>query len=294
MIRNQTGNIFKLNTASGILSTTTTTTKSKTMNLNSIFFNRNSAGLLAVLSICLVLLPTAVSSISILRNRSVSSKLEPLLWTSSNDQFRPGKGQKHLQLSAQIGDNIDLVCPKFDPVQDNAPEYLTIYKVGSKYEFDNCIINPNNRHTVPILKCDKPNAAVKFTLFFIKFSPVPFALEFEEGQEYYFLTTSSGNLKGLDYLTGGLCNKFNMKFSIKIDLAKEGESSQIIQKMITSTTSTISQKLQQSKSRDGNPNETPLPSKMLMTANSGVLLSSFSIYLYILAGAFVTVLSTRI
>ena len=131
---------------------------------------------------------------------------------------------------------------------------------------------------MPILKCDKPNAAVKFTLFFIKFSPVPFALEFEEGQEYFFLTTSSGSLQGLDYLTGGLCSKFNMKFSIRIEAS---EGSRVVEKLVSSTTSGLGQRPQPSASRGGSVNEmTPLPSKMLMSANSAVTRISYSVMLY--------------
>ena len=60
-----------------------------------------------------------------------------------------------------------------------------------------------------------------FTLYFVKFSPVPNALEFEEEREYYFLSTSSGAKDGLTYMAGGLCSKFNMRFSIKISAQQQ-------------------------------------------------------------------------
>lgn len=97
-------------------------------------------------------------------------------------------------------------------------DFAVIYRVGSRHEFDNCIVDANNFETVPILKCDKPHAPqlVKFTINFVKFSPVPNALEFEEDREYFFLSTSSGSRQGLHYASGGLCAKFNMRFSITI------------------------------------------------------------------------------
>ncbi len=245
-------------------------TSRKAMNSNNSILNTG----LTILICLSCILPAPAAGIAILRNRSVSSKLEPLLWTSTNEKFRPTPTSDYLQLTGQIGDNIDLVCPKLDSSTDGL-DYLTIYKVGTKEEFDNCIINPNNRQTVPILRCDKPQSSVKFTLFFIKFSPVPFALEFEEGKEYYFLTTSSGEQKGLNYMTGGLCNKFNMKFSIKISNG-EAEATPVQQELSTKTTSTSSQKLQL---ENGSSGETRLPSKMnLISRSSANGAVHFSIY----------------
>lgn len=159
---------------------------------------------------------------------SANNKLSPLFWLTNNKKFYETTSDNYyLKLNAHIGDSIDLVCPKYqknndsglDQTETNQAHYLTIYKVGSKYEFDNCIINPNNIETVPILKCDKPMMNTKFTIYFVKYSPVPFALEFEEDKEYFFLSTSSGNKEGLNFMTGGLCSKFNMRFSIKINSA---------------------------------------------------------------------------
>lgn len=244
------------------------------------FYSSNSIYFTGLI-IMYVYLIMPVSGISILHNRSVSSKLAPLMWSTSNTQFQPTSNRKYLELTGQIGDNIDLICPKQD---QSSAEYLTIYKVSTKEEFDNCYINPNNRQTVPILKCDKPQAAVKFTLFFIKFSPVPFALEFEEGKTYYFLTTSSGDAKGLDYMTGGLCNKFNMKFSIKID-SSNPEAPEIKQ-FSTTTAETSTRKPGQAKS-----GETPLPSKMNLLSKSSIV-HSFSIYFYIISSIAILILTS--
>ena len=148
-------------------------------------------------------------------------KLPSLHWHSNNRQFKDlsNSGLNYfLKLNAHIGDSIDLICPRGNTANASDYEYSIIYKVSSKYEFDNCIINPNNYDTLPILKCDKPNTAnpTKFTIYFVKYSPVPNALEFEEDKEYYFLSTSSGSRDGLNFMSGGMCSKFNMRFSIRI------------------------------------------------------------------------------
>lgn len=214
-------------------------------NKNSIDSHRLNSHAMSLLKSILVILlsvefvskPSLVLANS-LHSQSLSNtnnKLAPLYWVTNNRRFYESNSENYyLKLNAHIGDSIDLVCPKFqknindssiDQTEANQAHYLTIYKVGSRYEFDNCIINPNNIETVPILKCDKPIINTKFTIYFVKYSPVPFALEFEEDKEYYFLSTSSGNKDGLNFMTGGLCSKFNMRFSIKINSADQQQQS---------------------------------------------------------------------
>ena len=143
-------------------------------------------------------------------------KLPPIYWSSKNTVFNRNDG---LRINARLGDNIDLICSKINEASDQN-EYSVIYKVATKYEFDNCLVNINNVNTIPILKCDRQtsarSSAVKYTIYFVKYSPVPYALEFEENKEYYFLSTSSGTKNGLTQKSGGLCATNNMKFSIKI------------------------------------------------------------------------------
>jgi hypothetical protein len=169
-------------------------------------------------------------------------KLPSLEWNSNNKLFKDASNSGinyYLQLDGHIGDSIDLVCPKSTRQDPNLSQYSinndqsnsqysVIYRVGSKHEFDNCIVNPNNEETMPILKCDKPTSVnpTKFTIYFVKFSPVPNALEFEEDKEYYFISTSSGSKEGLNYMSGGLCSKYNMRFSIKIKPAQSQQQQQ--------------------------------------------------------------------
>jgi hypothetical protein len=159
-------------------------------------------------------------------------KLPSLHWNSNNRLFKDPSNSGnnyYLKMNAHIGDSIDLTCPK-STINTSDYEYSVIYKVSSKHEFDNCIVNPNNYETVPILKCDKPGSVnpVKFTIYFVKYSPVPNALEFEEDKEYYFLSASSGTRDGLGHMSGGLCSRFNMRFSIKIKPQSSEISSSVI------------------------------------------------------------------
>lgn len=152
--------------------------------------------------------------------------MPPIYWNSRNILFKRNNNDNknsYLKINARLGDNIDLLCSKIlsnDVASSDQNEYSIIYKVATKYEFDNCVVNTKNVNTIPILKCDKQStntrSAVKYTIYFVKYSPVPYALEFEENKEYYFLSTSSGTKNGLNDKSGGLCETSNMKFSIKI------------------------------------------------------------------------------
>ena len=202
----------------------------KNIKKNSNYNNCNSKKYMMITILLVVLLEIMSKSCLLVEANSnihatSNNKLAPLYWTTNNKKFYESTSENYyLKMNAHLGDSIDLVCPKvninnLDQIDQNQAHYLTIYKVGSKYEFDNCIINPNNIETVPILKCDKPSVNTRFTIYFVKYSPVPFALEFEEDKEYFFLSTSSGTKDGLNFMTGGLCSKFNMRFSIKINSA---------------------------------------------------------------------------
>ena len=173
-------------------------------------------------------------------------KLPSLHWSADNQLFAPpsesavytsaynanNNNNYYLKLSAHLGDNIDLVCGHSDP----RTAHSLIYKVSSKHEFDNCLVDPQNVDTVPILKCGQA-ADTKFTIYFVKFSPVPNALEFEEDREYYFLSTSSGAPQGLSHMAGGLCSNFNMRFSIKIESSATSYSSASFAALSTKLTS---------------------------------------------------------
>lgn len=85
----------------------------------------------------------------------------------------------------------------------------------SKKEYDECRLN-NIHQKVPILKCDRPNENVKYTLYISNFSPVPGAIEFTPGLSYYFISTSDGSINGLQNSEGGTCKTHNMKIVIKV------------------------------------------------------------------------------
>ncbi|XP_043853278.1 ephrin-B2 isoform X2 [Dromiciops gliroides] len=133
--------------------------------------------------ILMVLFRTAIS-------RSIV--LEPIYWNSSNSKFLPGQG---LVLYPQIGDKLDIICPKVDSKTVGQYEYYKVYMV-EKDQADKCTIKKEN---TPLLNCAKPDQDVKFTIKFQEFSPNLWGLEFQKNKDYYIIyASSSGSTRNND------------------------------------------------------------------------------------------------
>uniref|UniRef100_A0A8C2W9C2 Ephrin RBD domain-containing protein n=1 Tax=Cyclopterus lumpus TaxID=8103 RepID=A0A8C2W9C2_CYCLU len=130
-------------------------------------------------------------------------------WSSSNSQFSPGQG---LVLYPQIGDKMDIVCPRADASSGGKEEFYRVYLV-SRSQMESCTIAKTD---TPLLNCDKPHQDVKFTFKFQEFSPNLWGLEFLKGRDYYITSTSAGSLQGLDNTNGGACRSKSMKLVLRV------------------------------------------------------------------------------
>ncbi|XP_069694098.1 ephrin-B1-like [Periplaneta americana] len=117
--------------------------------------------------------------------------------------------------------------------EEDAEKYI-IYNV-SKEEYDTCrITNPNPRI---IAICDKPYKLMYFTITFRSFTPQPGGLEFQPGQDYYFISTSSKD--DLHRRIGGRCSTHNMKVVFKVCCRPEDLNNQtLLNRQPSTTTST--------------------------------------------------------
>ncbi|XP_054239445.1 ephrin-B2 isoform X2 [Indicator indicator] len=113
--------------------------------------------------------------------------LDPIYWNSSNPKFLPGQG---LVLYPQIGDKLDIICPKVDSKTVGQYEYYKVYMVD-KDQADSCAIKKDN---TPLLNCAKPDQDVKFTIKFQEFSPNLWGLEFQKNKDYYVIYPNSAGL----------------------------------------------------------------------------------------------------
>uniref|UniRef100_A0A8C6LBY9 Ephrin B2 n=2 Tax=Nothobranchius TaxID=28779 RepID=A0A8C6LBY9_NOTFU len=128
-----------------------------------------------------------------------AATLESVHWSSSNAKFAPGQGQV---LYPQIGDKMDIVCPKTDASSSRTEEFYKVYLV-SKSKMESCGVD---KMDTPLLSCDKPDQDVKFTFKFQEFSPNLWGLEFLKGRDYYITCEL-----GLDNTSGGVCRTKSMK-----------------------------------------------------------------------------------
>ncbi|KAM9825412.1 ephrin-B2a-like isoform 2-T2 [Syngnathus typhle] len=135
--------------------------------------------------------------------------LDSILWSSANTNFTTGQG---LVLSPQIGDKMDIVCPRADVSKGEKEEFYRIYLV-SRSQMESCTINKKD---TPLLNCDKPHRDVKFTFKFQEFSPNLWGLEFLKGKDYYITSTSTGSLQNLDNTNGGVCRTKSMKLLLRV------------------------------------------------------------------------------
>lgn len=85
----------------------------------------------------------------------------------------------------------------------------------SKEEYDSCIITNTNARIIAV--CDRPHSVARyFTITFRSFTPQPGGLEFKPGQDYYFISTSTGTPDGLYNRQGGKCATSHMKVTFKV------------------------------------------------------------------------------
>jgi hypothetical protein len=128
-------------------------------------------------------------------------------WNSSNIIFHSSGF-----LTVYLGDLIDFLCPYYDNEYSNI-EYNTLYLVN-EHDYYHC----NTTNYNPLLKCNKPfdNRRLVYTLSIAKYLPYPNLPEFIDGQFYYFVSTSTGQLANIDQRYDGLCHTKNMKLIVNV------------------------------------------------------------------------------
>ncbi|XP_060944596.1 ephrin-B2a [Limanda limanda] len=135
--------------------------------------------------------------------------LESIYWNTTNTKFVPVQG---VVLYPQIGDKLDIVCPRVDGGVRDGVEYYKVYMVPRE-QLESCTIT---KADIALLNCVKPDQDVKFTLKFQEFSPNLWGLEFLRGKDYYIISTSNGTMEGIDNQEGGVCKTKSMKIIMKV------------------------------------------------------------------------------
>ncbi|AWP12395.1 putative ephrin-B1 [Scophthalmus maximus] len=136
-----------------------------------------------------------------------AKSLETIIWSSQNPKFLAGKG---LVIYPDIGDKLDIICPRAD--QGREYEFFKLYLV-KREQAESCstVLDPN-----VLVNCNKPEKDIKFTIKFQEFSPNYMGLEFKKNVNYYITSTSNGTVEGLENREGGVCKSRAMKVIMKV------------------------------------------------------------------------------
>ncbi|XP_029437544.1 ephrin-B3 isoform X1 [Rhinatrema bivittatum] len=147
--------------------------------------------------------------------------LEPIYWNSSNKKFQDEGGYI---IYPQIGDRLDLICPRslpLGPFSTEEYEYYKLYLVQTAEQVEQCeILQAPNL----LLTCDRPEHDMRFTIKFQEYSPNLWGHEFKSNHDYYIITTSDGTKEGLENLRGGACLSKGMKVILKVGQNPNRES----------------------------------------------------------------------
>ncbi|XP_069502381.1 ephrin-B3 isoform X2 [Ambystoma mexicanum] len=139
--------------------------------------------------------------------------LEPIYWNTQNKKFQDEAGYI---IYPQIGDRLDLICPRsmpLGPYSTEEYEYYKLYLVQTLEQVEQCEIlrTPNL-----LLTCDRPQNDMRFTIKFQEYSPNLWGHEFKTNHDYYIITTSDGTKEGLENVKGGACLSKGMKVTLKV------------------------------------------------------------------------------
>ncbi|XGW25917.1 hypothetical protein V3C99_006934 [Haemonchus contortus] len=157
-----------------------------------------------------------------------AKKLPDIYWNSTNSL---------VERFAAIGDSLDIICPYYDPDEDQSDtEQSIIYRV-SEHDYETCTLSSSARE---LGRCISPNRRDKVKVSFRLMSPNPSALDYRPGHTYFFISTSTGSRYGLDNKYGGLCASHHLKMVIHVT-DKNGDTSRHIHRIhkkpvMTSTT----------------------------------------------------------
>jgi ephrin-B len=147
-------------------------------------------------------------------NFAFCSQLHYIHWNRDNPMFRLDNTDHIVDVNKGNlpweYDQANIICPVSKPGA-RYPEKHVIYSV-SREEFDSCRITNPKPKIVAI--GNQPHRLMYFTITFRSFTPTPGSLEYQPGQDYYFISTSSK--EDLHRRVGGGCATHNMKMIFKV------------------------------------------------------------------------------
>ncbi|XP_013392931.1 ephrin-B2 isoform X2 [Lingula anatina] len=164
--------------------------------------------------LCLYLIVLSLQAIEEGSTSSGDTMNVKVFWNATNPIFQTSNNDHVIEV--RINDVVDFHCPKYtSTITDPNDAYYVIYQV-SKKEYDECKLFENEPRRIEIINCSRPARTDLFTLLILPHTGIPGSLEFNEGMTYYYITTSTGNLTGINNRRQGACREKNMKIMLKV------------------------------------------------------------------------------
>ncbi|KAA0709104.1 Ephrin-B1 CEK5 ligand [Triplophysa tibetana] len=210
-----------------------------------------------------------------------AKSLDTIIWSSQNTKFQEGKG---LVIYPDIGDRLDIICPKADDNQ--LYEYYKLYLVR-KEQAEDCstVLDPN-----VLVNCNKPEKNIKFTIKFQEFSPNYMGLEFESNINYYITSTSNSSLEGLENREGGVCKTHSMKVILKVGQNPNATAPDPEQTELLMIESSFNVSIDTDSDRPVRAGSTEIINQNPSETDDGILGSKITVFSAIGAGCFVFLL----
>ncbi|XP_061171515.1 uncharacterized protein LOC133181010 [Saccostrea echinata] len=131
-------------------------------------------------------------------------------WNRTNPLF----SHSNSEINVNLEDSIDFRCPLYpSSTSSSLYEYYLVYIV-TMTEYNNCRLRTPVNATL-VLNCSTPNNENYFTILIRRFQSVPGMIDFPPGK-YYFMTTSTGYVQGLDNKIDGACKSNKMKLAMTV------------------------------------------------------------------------------
>ncbi|XP_078334926.1 ephrin-4-like isoform X2 [Crassostrea virginica] len=131
-------------------------------------------------------------------------------WNRTNPLF----SQSNSEINVQLEDSIDFRCPHYPySTSSNQYEYYLVYIVTFE-EYSQCRLKSPFTGTL-VINCSDPNSEQYFTILIRRFQSVPGMIDFPPGK-YYFMTTSTGYLDGINNQENGACRSNNMRLVMTV------------------------------------------------------------------------------
>ncbi|XP_063172945.1 ephrin-A4-like [Candoia aspera] len=129
-----------------------------------------------------------------LLGRQVRGLRHSVYWNASNPRFFDSDGGYAIQVS--INDYLDIYCPHYErPLAAGNPETFTLLMVNAE-GYRGCYETPG---AFKRWECNRPYApygAIRFSEKIQRFTPFSLGIEFQRGQEYYYISIPTSESAG--------------------------------------------------------------------------------------------------